>query len=132
MGLSGENAGKFEDRGGISAADFGGATYTKDVATSMDDDGSIFLYSLVFGDNGTASIGYTYSGMDMENKPPYIGSGTFSVSGATVTVVINGCTITMECTDLWTLDELRIKSISSEQSISELGNLRAGFDFICG
>lgn len=129
VGLSGENAGKFENYGGISAADFGGATYTKDVATSMDDDGSIFLYSLVFGSNGTASIGYTYSGMDMENKPPYIGSGTFSVSGATVTVVINGCTITMECTDLWTLDELRIKSISSEQSISELGNLRAGFDF---
>ena len=126
--LGGENAGKFRDFGGISTKDFGGKTYVAEVYTSMDGDGT-YRYTLVFNSDGTASIGYTFTGTDLEDTPPYIGNGTYSVSGKTVTVKINGCTITMRCTDLWTLDELRIESILSSVSTAEFGNLSAGKDF---
>ncbi|MDD7166118.1 MAG: hypothetical protein PUI31_05550 [Clostridia bacterium] len=131
VGLGGGNAGKFQDLGDIVADDFSGKTYVAEVATSWgeDDEGGTYRYTLVFGSNGTASIGYTYTGIDLEDRPPYIGSGTYSVSGKTVTVVINGCTITMECTDLWSLNRLRIKSISTSASISEVGNLAEGKNF---
>lgn len=127
--LSGENAGKFRDYGGISASDFGGKTYVAEVYAPTDDGYDTFRYTLVFGSDGTVSIRYAYSGTDLEDTPPYIGKGTYSVSGKTVTVKINDCTITMECTDLWKFVELHIKSISSSESSSEIGNLTAGKDF---
>lgn len=127
--LSGENAGKFRDYGGISASDFGGKTYVAEVYAPTDDGYDTFRYTLVFGTDGTVSIKYTYSGTDLEDTPPYIGKGTYSVSGKTVTVKINDCTITMECTDLWKFVELHIKSILSSESSSEIGNLTTGKDF---
>lgn len=123
IGISGERAGLLVNYGEVKASNLDGKSYTADIS---DDYEVSSMATLVFGANGSVTVGFECSDTSASN-PSYVGNGTFTVSGETITIYVNGYVITLGFTDPWQLVELRVKNISRPEGYDEPnGDLRAG------
>lgn len=126
IGVSGERKGLFVNNGEVSQSHFVGRVYSADIS---DDYEITSLATLEFGSNGSVTVGFECSDSSSGN-PSYVGEGTFTVSGETVTINVNGYVITLGFTDPWQLGELKVKSVSRPEGYDEPnGDLRAGRTF---
>ncbi len=117
IGIGGAMKGKFTDNGAPSERILRGKTYYTDISVGGYEGGTARV-SLIFGTDGNVKVGFTYSDSQY-NTPSYVGNGTFTVSGKTVTISVNGCKLEMAVSDVWTANTLMVKNVVESENYDD-------------
>ena len=127
VGTSGERLGKFVNYDAVTEKDFEGKSYTGNVS----DYSVTAIVTMKFESGGKVTLASSASSSGgYVTKPDYDGTGTYSVSGETIVISVNGYSITLKFSDPWVLSELTVSKITKPEDPEEPTDMfRAGLKF---
>ena len=127
VGTSEERLGKFVNYDAVTEKDFEGKSYTGNVS----DYSVTAIVTMKFESGGKVTLASSVSSSGgYVTKPDYDGTGTYSVSGETIVISVNGYSITLKFSDPWELSELTVSKITKPEDPEEPTDMfRAGLKF---